>query len=67
MGARTGTPNPQQGTRGGQTYFFRPTFSATSTRSVLRWARSQLLVDEVDMADEMDGRLLFWVVVLVVV
>lgn len=28
-----------------ETYFFRPTPSASSTRSLLRWARSQLFVD----------------------
>lgn len=35
---------------GNATYFFKPTLSASSTRSLLRWALSQLFVDVADMA-----------------
>lgn len=34
-----------------RTYLVRPTFSATSTRSLLRWPRSQLLDVGADMAE----------------
>lgn len=37
------------------TYFVRPTWSATSTRSLLRWPRSQLFDDEVDMLANNSG------------